>query len=216
MQKLSEYYRDVKNFIFLWRVNRDITMVSKHDSTQFIDRLLSIMREEKRGGMLRTISLSVILQLRELYPYRIQGYERIKQLYDEYFKIENHIESIGEIVKRLGIERRVYVTKFRRNAPIKGKRYSEYYLNHYGTDGIEVYRIERFDPYHKIFTLKGTRMNYIDEASMTCYRFSTKDEVNQLFTYEAEKLFWETKIEGCMVEAKHYKEKLSKVKFGEL
>lgn len=206
---LKNAYQDLKNLYFLYRANKDLSLV-KVEYSIFIDRALNIMREESKRGILRNLTSSLIRKMRVEKPYQVKDYSEIKKLYDDYYKSPYAIQSIKELQDVLSVERVVYITKFSTSAPRKGKGYSEYLVNTYGSE-VGVFKITKYNDAHRSFQLKGSRVDYLDECNITCYRYSTDEEIKSQYIYEQERLFWETKIESSKVEQDYYKERLSEV-----
>lgn len=141
-----------------------------------INYLINNKHEVIKYSLTSKLTLTLLKKLRSQNPYGVIDFSKAKKLYADYFKMDNHIDSLNQVESLLS-SGEVYVTRFRDEIPIKGKRYCEYYINgSYGTFNT-VYRINK-----KVldsFTLTGLSSTILNLSTynFTQFRYSTEEEI---------------------------------------
>jgi len=141
-----------------------------------INYLINHKHEFIKPSLTSKLTLTLLKKLRSQNPYVLIDFSKAKKLYADYFKMDNHIDSLNQVESFLS-SGEVYVTRFRDEIPIKGKRYCEYYINgSYGTFNT-VYRINK-----KVldsFTLTGLSSTILNLSTynFTQFRYSTEEEI---------------------------------------
>ena len=141
-----------------------------------INYLINNKHEFIKHSLTSKLTLTLLKKLRSQNPYVLIDFSKAKKLYTDYFNMDNHIESLNQVESLLS-SGEVYVTRFRDEIPIKGKRYCEYYINcSYGTFNT-VYRINK-----KVldsFTLTGLSSTILNLSTynFTQFRYSTEEEI---------------------------------------
>lgn len=159
----------IKNIVFLYRANGDISLI-KADHYQFFDRCLSFYRGKKNTTE-RNLLASIIKQLRAISPYKIQDYSKAKLLYNSIEPIDLSKVKVGD-----------FVFKFSRKEPVKGKRWCEYHINESGSEGI--YKVHRYSGSYDYFSLADYRGEWnhfttLKDGTSRSFRFATKEEIKE-------------------------------------
>ena len=159
----------IKNFIFLWRENRKVTV----NKDLNIENMLRVTKAsyKTKGCLIRNLVASVIRKVRKEKPYVIQDYSKAKALYDSITPIDLSKVKIGD-----------FVFKFSREEPVKGKRWCEYFINQSGSEGI--YKIHKYNGEYDYFSLADYKENWnhfttLKEESARSFRFATKEEIKE-------------------------------------
>ena len=159
----------IRNFIFLWRENKKETV----NKDLNIENMLIVTKAsyKTKGCLIRNLIASVIRKHRKENLYKIQDYSKAKLLYDSITPLDLSKVNKG-----------IYVVKFSREEPVKGKRWCEYYINQSGN--IDIYKVDEYDEKCKYWEIKDYKNenifgNTIDEGSIRSFRFATKEEVSE-------------------------------------
>lgn len=157
----------IKNFIFLWRENRKVTV----NKDLNIENMLRVTKAsyKTKGCLIRNLAASVIRKVRKEKPYVIQDYSKAKALYDSITPIDLSKVKAGD-----------FVFKFSQEEPVKGDRWCEYYINQCGGEGI--YKVHRNNgSYFSLATYKGewNHFTVLKEGSARSFRFATKEEIKE-------------------------------------
>lgn len=144
--------------------------------------------------ILRNLSAKLVMNYRSVYPFLPENYEDAKKMYEDYFKMENHIPSYEKLLRNVEIGDEIYVARFRGDVPVKGKRFAEYYIN--GSYGAG----DRYPIIYKIHKIGGNDQDWINVENVsgeyggpsitrdgfTNFRFATQDEIKDFERRKAE------------------------------
>jgi hypothetical protein len=158
----------ISNFLTL----RKLTKTPAEFNPQRLGILMELMQRvyTRKGSFMRNLAAKAIRFQREAYPFQPEDYSEARTMYEEYFKMKNHIPSYTDILEKINEYRAVYIVKFRNEVPVKGERYAQYYIN--GSYG---------EKYMQKLTAENIDRVYIQD-SLTAYRYATTDEVKQYNT----------------------------------
>lgn len=196
-----------KNLWTLYKWNKDVSKIKSPE--RFIENYY-FFRPKKKGCNTRNLIASILKQLRVLFPYKIQDYSEAEKMYKEYFSLENHISSIEFLREKVKNEE-VWVTCFRKEYPIKGKRYCEYYVN--GSGGVKTFKLSPIeqtygfvsDPFVNEFGFS------VQEKNLTQFRFATLQEIQTVKDKEKESQKIKIQIEARRKEIENLYTKLNKL-----
>jgi hypothetical protein len=130
-----------------------------------LNALRKLRNNYERHSFESNLIAGLIKKLRAIAPYQVEDFSGAKKLYDDYFKLPNAIQSIEELNDLL-TKGDVYVTRFRDEIPVKGKRYCEYYIN------------GSFGRRNGVFKIDKNSYD-ISESNLTQYVYSTKEEIEK-------------------------------------
>jgi hypothetical protein len=135
-----------------------------------------------KGETVRNLVASAIKQHRKANPFKAQNFTKAKELYQEYFKMENHIPSYQHLVDEVNSGKTVYVTRFRTDVPVRGKRYNEYYINSsYCSAETSVYQLTQVSTSGEYINMNDTvgfaNVTGISRGFFTNFRYATADEI---------------------------------------
>lgn len=122
----------LRNRYTLYRLHKNIDLI---ENPRFIDHFTFIMSKDykKKGSLDRNLAASVIKQYRRKFPYELKDYSTAKKMYEDYFKMEGHLQ-FDSINERFRNGETIYLCHFRREAPVKGEKYAEYHINLSGSN----------------------------------------------------------------------------------
>lgn len=165
---------EIINYIRVYRYYKNPKLVE--NPARAINRL-SALTYEKNSHKANLIA-GLIKKLRAIAPYQVKDFSEAKKLYEDYFKMENHIESISEIKKLTNQE--VFVTRFRNEVPVKGKRFCEYYINGQFGSSQSIFKITSDCIYVDSIKLNSFLGSYcyLSDDNLTQYRYSTPEEIS--------------------------------------
>lgn len=131
--------------------------------------------------------LSIIKQLRKLYPYVVRDYSKAKKMYTDYFKMNNHIESYDKLCDKILFETDdTYITEFRNKQPIKGDRYADYYIfNKFNNSLNMTFKLKYIVgndiecSYIGLFGIDDIKMELGSTKNFTNYRYATIEEIEK-------------------------------------
>jgi len=175
-----EIIQEIRDVVFLSRANRNLKLV-KANHRNFLETSIKVARKfwgKKKNTTRRNLLAQLLRQIRFETPYKVQDYSKAEKMYNDYFKLDNAISSFEALRERVNGDDDVWVTCFRRDIPVRGKRYSEYYVN--GGGGLEVFKLDReeksygfvSDPYINDLG------HCISANNITQFLFSTPEEIN--------------------------------------
>ena len=135
-----------------------------------------------KNNIVRNLVASSIKRYREINPFQPQDYSEAKALYDAYFQMENHIPTFATVCDEVYVGKKVYVTCFRDEVPVKGKRFCEYYIN--GCYGIQrvflLTQVSECGSYIRMDDPDGfANVSSISRDSFTNFRYSTPEEIEK-------------------------------------
>lgn len=163
----------IKNFIFLWRENRKVTV----NKDLNIENMLRVTKSsyKTKDCIIRNLVASVIRKVRKEKPYVIQDYSKAKKLYDSITPINLSKVKAGD-----------FVFKFSREEPVKGDRWCEYYINEGGSVGIyKVHKKQEAKVYDgdyfslELYNGEWNHFSVLKEGSSRSFRFATKEEIKE-------------------------------------
>jgi hypothetical protein len=166
------------NLVRIYRYYRNPKLITKPYWS--LNALRKLRNNYEKHSFESNLIAGLIKKLRSIAPYQVEDFSGAKKLYDDYFKLPNAIQSIEELNDLLA-QSDVYVTRFRDDIPVKGKRFCEYYIN--GSFGRRngVFKIDKtirnYDS-PKLESLSGS-YNFISESTITQYVYSTKEEIEK-------------------------------------
>ena len=130
-----------------------------------LNALRKLRNNYERHSLESNLIAGLIKKLRAIAPYQVEDFSGAKKLYEDYFKLPNAIQSIEELNDLL-TKGDVYVTRFRDEIPVKGKRFCEYYIN------------GSFGRRNGVFKIDKNSYD-ISESNLTQYVYSTKEEIEK-------------------------------------
>jgi len=162
----------IKNFWTLYKWHKDVSKIK--NKSNFLNRYRHFTPKRK-GCSTRNLIASILKQIRD---YKVIDYSQAKEIYDEYWILENHIPSF-EYLREKVKEGEVWVTLFRNEYPVKGSRFCEYFINSSG--GLKTFKLSSeeksygfvSDPFVNEFG------NSISEENLTQFKFATKEEIQK-------------------------------------
>jgi len=166
-------FTKIKNLWTLYKWNKDVNKIKNKDS--FL-KTYKHFTPKRKGSNTRNLIASILKQIRD---YKVLGYySEAKSLYDEYWTLDNHIPSF-EYIREKVKESEIWLTLFRRDYPVKGTRFCEYFINSSG--GLKTFKLSSeeksygfvSDPFVNEFG------NSISEENLTQFKFATKEEVEK-------------------------------------
>lgn len=178
----------LKNRIWLYKVNKNIKLLEDENSKWFslikkvqnIISFYSFSRKKSKYKTERNLVASIARQVRKLHPYKPTGITEAQTLYEDYFTLENHIESFNDLKKGM------YLKRFRNNYPEKGEKYSEYHLN-FDSGDLGVYKITEKSEYGS-WKLTNIRNDYwcesIKDSEITAFLYATEKEIQSFKSRE--------------------------------
>jgi hypothetical protein len=203
----------LKNIYWLYSVNKNISKLEKRKFDDSIyDTVLRITYfynsfPRKKYKIERGLVASIVKQVRSLYPYQVKGETEAEKLYKEYFTLENHIPSFDYLKKGM------YLKRFRNSYPVKGVRYSEYYLN-FESFPCDIYRIKEKSKYGT-WVLTDVEGGYwvdsIGDYEITAFLLTTKEEIEEFKSRQKEYKNLEKEIQKKLKEINKLKEKQKKI-----
>jgi hypothetical protein len=177
-----------------WDKNIDFHFPTREYGEQILSNFLRIRNFRRAEGLKpqatnffdfginEILVLSIVKKLRKKYPYEPIDYSADKKLYDEYFEMENCINSFDELIDKVEKED-VYLTVFRTDSPIKGEEFNSYFVNSKGYDGKYVVLIpkgqELKGSYHNEKYFKTSCGGSVSTEFFTNSLYSTEDEINE-------------------------------------
>jgi len=186
--------RKIKDSITLYRFQNDINRLDDPKLS------ISLIQENPhhfeyfklpKGDVRRNLFASLIKKLRSEHPFQPENFTKAKSLYDAYFKMENHIPSFEHILNEVKSGKEIFVTRFREEAPVKGKRYAEYYINGSYSNSTTVYQLTEpsdSETYINMNDPEGfANTTSISVDFFTNFRYSTKEEIEK-FKYASEEI----------------------------
>ena len=156
------------------------------DARRFIrNQKRNLKKKNRFHKILRNLSAKLVMNYRAAYPFVPENYEDAKKMYEDYFKLENHIPSYDKLLRNVETGDEIYVARFRGDVPVKGKRFAEYYIN--GSYGAG----DRYPIIYKIHKIEGDNQDWINvedvsgenrgisinRKGFTNFRFATQDEI---------------------------------------
>lgn len=179
--------RIIKNIIILRRAIKDPSILNMDRLFQYFKGLTKLERK---------YALKAVLAYRKVYPYQVQDYSEAKDLYEDYFKLKNSIQSLEELQERFEEQEELYLIKFRQEAPVKGKRWCEYYVN-YGYDEEEekVYKVHDISkgPLGEVRIVVDYNISVLEE-DLTAFKYATQKEIKDFKRAEIRKASIQQKI----------------------
>jgi hypothetical protein len=121
---------------------------------------------------LRSLVAQILHKWRNRMPYKPQ-FDEAKELYDEYFQMENHIPSFDDLKEG------DYVVQFRGEAPVKGDRFAEYWVNGSGFRNEGTYRLAEKNEKYDYFPFELDNGDGLSRDFFTSYRYATKEEIKK-------------------------------------
>lgn len=122
---------------------------------------------------MRKIVADILRKFRDKCPY-VPQYKEARKLYEEYFEMKNHIPNFDNLKKG------DYVVKFRPEAPVKGKRFAEYWVNSSWPAKERTYKIKSKDNKWKYYKLElDLKKEKLSKDFLTSYRYATETEIKQ-------------------------------------
>ncbi|MFA5583890.1 MAG: hypothetical protein WDA09_06715 [Bacteriovoracaceae bacterium] len=176
-------FRKIIDTVQLYKIHRNLDRMKPNAQTlpNFMKYKKSY-KKAKDGGIRRRLYMSIISQLRQRFPFQPVDYSEARKMYEDYFKMPGHIPSYQHIYDQVDRGEEVFVVNFRAEAPTKGKRYNDYYMNSSGPAG-RIYKlndITKRDTYSYInmHSPKGfANVSSINEDRFTNYRYATEGEI---------------------------------------
>lgn len=156
-------------------------------------------RKFKKGGYERNLLAAVIKKYKE--PYHIKGWAENQKKYQEYFKMDGHINSVKDLWKN----KTEYVTMWSNNSYYKGDKSYEYHLCGTYLDLPQVMKLGKYNKKRNSFSFESDNFMTVDDKWLTAFRYSTEEEISDYISRAQENL----KIEK---EIKQLEEKISKLK----
>ncbi len=184
---------NILDIIKLYRYHKNINLIDKENQRKAIKHCIIAAKNMDDGSIRRKLTCSILKQLRQLNPHIVLNFTEDKLLYDNYFKLDNHISSYDDLLAKINLQD-VYVTLFRSKTPVKGDRYCEYYTDEiFNSSG-------KFIPIVYKLTKENIKKSYINmndpagfanvfsirRDAFTNYRYSTHDEETNFDFCEAE------------------------------
>jgi hypothetical protein len=175
--------------IKLYRYHKNIELLD--DTEKTLKRFSSvILSYPKKSTSLtkRNLLASIGKQLRAKHPYIPYDCSEARNLYYDYFKMENHIPSYEHLQNQVKNGESVFLVKFRTECPMKHhSSYSEYYINgdYCSYDLPSVLKAESFyesSNYNYVETHRANPRHYsksITPTCLTCYRYATESEIKE-------------------------------------
>ena len=151
------------NLVRIYRYYRNPKLITKPYWS--LNALRKLRNNYERHSFESNLIAGLIKKLRAIAPYQVEDFSGAKKLYEDYFKLPNAIQSIEELNDLL-TKGDVYVTRFRDDIPVKGKRYCEYYVN------------GSFGRRNGVFKIDKNSYD-ISESNFTQYLYSTKEEIEK-------------------------------------
>ena len=181
----------------LYRYHKNIELLD--DTEKTLKRFSSvILSYPKKSTSLtkRNLLASIGKQLRAKHPYIPYDCSEAKNLYYEYFKMENHIPSYEHLHNQVKNGESVFIVRFRTECPIKDhSSYSQYYINgDYWSTG-DLYLVLKTVGVCEAGNSKYVQTSHVnpryDSKSIsqdyfTCYRYATEKEI-KAFENKSEK-----------------------------
>jgi hypothetical protein len=179
-------YKKIKDTISLYRFQNNINLL---DDPKLAASLIQenphnfyyfkLPKEDVR----RNLFASLIKKLRAEHPFQPENYTKAKELYDAYFKMEGHIPSFEHILNEVKSGKEVFVTRFREEVPVKGKRFAEYHINGSYSNSTSVYQLMKpseSETYINMNDPEGfANTSAISVDFFTNFRYSTKEEIEK-------------------------------------
>lgn len=168
----------LKNLYFLYKGTKNIELYKE----QTPDGLLRFMKHwyKKKNTLIRKLACNVIWQLRKKHPYEVQDYSKARELYEDYFKLENHIPNFEWLLDKNILGESVYLYKFRSENPVKGKTYASYFINGWSGHG-QVVKLRGFNKeYNWLETVETSTGEYggkIAEEDITMWLIATDKQI---------------------------------------
>lgn len=162
-------------------------MIASYEGHGF-NRLLKYKNIDKYSRIHRNLIAKIIKEARKRVPFTPEDYSEAKKEWDDYHKMDNHIESIDTLRGKIG-NNPVYITFYRKNEdfvinyPVKGNKPHIYYINGVTSDRtgcIQIFKcgIEKNSKYVKLTNVKSERESHgLSEDNRTIYRYSTPKEM---------------------------------------
>ena len=116
-------YTRISNFFFLSKKNNLLIKSKNVDNIQYIIRLMRRDYKRKNSYMRNNAALR-IKEWRKENPFKPKDYSSAKKMYDDYFKMKNHISSFEELK-----ESNRYIVNFRWEAPVRDIKFNSYFTN---------------------------------------------------------------------------------------
>jgi hypothetical protein len=163
---MASLFTHIDNFLTL----RNLAKTPSQKHTERLNVIVDIAQRvyPSKRNFMRNLAAKAIKFQRAAFPFQPEDYSVAKAMYDEYFKMPNHIPSYEHIVKEIEEEGCVYIVKFRDDAPVKGELFGSYYVN--GTYS---------DPcIWKLLTPNDSGFRYNKEY-LTAFRYATQAEIDQ-------------------------------------
>lgn len=156
---------------------------------------LNICRKYTKNSLIRNLMAKLIKQVRKEFPFKPIDYSEAKELYEKYFKLDNHITYDG-VLNKLKLGKDVYLTFIRKEIGIQNPNKPEVYekFNMYTEIGtvfkVEIDRCEVFEDKEtdeKIekynISLKSpsdkVAINDLNEFNFAHYRYSNDVEIKE-------------------------------------
>jgi hypothetical protein len=179
-------YKKIKDTISLYRFQNNINLLDD-------PKLAASLIQEKphhfyyfklpKEDVRRNLFASLIKKLRAEHPFQPENYTKAKELYDAYFKMEGHIPSFEHILNEVKSGKEVFVTRFREEVPVKGKRFAEYHINGSYSNSTSVYQLMKpseSETYINMNDPEGfANTSAISVDFFTNFRYSTKEEIEK-------------------------------------
>jgi len=185
--------RELLNLISIYRYYRKPELITNPNHT--LSKLFEIGKSCKHNSYKYKLNLALIKKIRATYPYKVCDYSKDKEKYENYFKIENHIPSYEKFIELLNTKKEIFITRFSKDEPYRGKRYCEYFSNYTFIKNKIIYKAKDIhDDYIELISVYGRSNNGLTKWNFTSYRFSFDDEINKFKTAENLLIEVDTKI----------------------
>lgn len=207
---LKRWKNMIASYFWLKKVLRD---PKKHIERpyEFLERIVRFTPHYKKTNWfkreIRKMTAELIRAVRKDNPHHIIGWGKAQKMYDDYFKMDNHIPSFEYLVElhtsMQQLDPPIYLTKFRRQCPVRGEKLFSYYINQHGYDNRDNTKLVA-TPLMKLVTDKyGTRFYFsqdsnggsLNDTEITMYRFSTPKEIRRYHNHRYLRAKLEIKIE---------------------
>ena len=156
----------IRNLIFLWR-QRNKTEIPKNAD---VDLFLLVIKNtyKRKNSWVRNQVALLIRKIRKEKPYKIRGYSKAKQFY------ENQHRGIDFSKVKEGS----YVVKFTEEYVVKGKRWCEYHMNF--DRGLGTFKVNnKYPDFFFLIDYKDEVKFALHECHVAMFRFATKEEIQE-------------------------------------
>lgn len=191
--------RIIRNILSLRQIIKDPSILKRGGIDEIFGYAKNLTKLERK------YVLKAVLSYRKIYPYVIQDYSEAKDLYEDYFKLDRCINSLEELKQKFEEQREIYITRFRKESPVKGARWCEYFINK-SWDSEEVpktYKVDSFVKDFKYFIINYNRG--VDDNSLTSFRYATEKEIKDFKRAEIRKASIQQRIKQKEEEIKELK-----------